>query len=162
VSTTPDFSVAVSPSSVTVAPGGTATLTVTTAKVNSSTQTVSLSVSGLPSGVTGSFNPTSVTAGGSSTLTLTASSTASGSGTVTNPPATTWYVMLNGYATYSGVTLTATYSATTNTTPALSNNVPVTGIAGATGSTQFWKLTVPAGQTQVVFSISGGTGDADL
>jgi hypothetical protein len=82
--------------------------------------------------------------------------------TFTNPAATTWYVMLNGYATYSGVTLTATYAATTNTTPSLSNNVPVTGIAGATGSNQYWKLTVPAGQTRVVFSISGGTGDADL
>ena len=44
----------------------------------------------------------------------------------------------------------------------LSNNIPVTNISGASGSQQFWKLTVPAGQTQVVFNISGGTGDADL
>ena len=46
--------------------------------------------------------------------------------------------------------------------PVLSNNIPVTNISGASGSQQFWKLTVPAGQTQVVFNISGGTGDADL
>ncbi|MBV8757976.1 MAG: pre-peptidase C-terminal domain-containing protein [Deltaproteobacteria bacterium] len=80
--------------------------------------------------------------------------------TFTSPAAGTWYVMVNGYAAYSGVTLKATWGA--DTTTALSNNVPVGGISGATGSQQYWKLTVPAGQTQVVFQISGGTGDADL
>src|SRR5207237_9034419 len=78
----------------------------------------------------------------------------------TNPAAGNWFIMLNGFAAYSGVTLKATY-ATDNTTP-LGNNVPVTNISGASGSQQFWKLTMPAGQTQVVFNISGGTGDADL
>ncbi|TMB28893.1 MAG: hypothetical protein E6J62_16955 [Deltaproteobacteria bacterium] len=68
--------------------------------------------------------------------------------------------MLNGFAAYSGVTLKATYA--TDTTTPLGNNVPVTNISGASGSQQFWKLTVPSGQTQVVFNISGGTGDADL
>jgi hypothetical protein len=58
------------------------------------------------------------------------------------------------------VTLKATYAADT-TTP-LTNGVPVTGISGASGSQQFWKLAVPAGQAKVVFTISGGTGDADL
>src|SRR5207248_3331427 len=77
-----------------------------------------------------------------------------------NPAAGNWFIMLNGFASYSGVTLKATY-ATDNTTP-LGNNVPVTNISGASGSQQFWKLTVPSGQTRVVFQISGGTGDADL
>jgi hypothetical protein len=81
----------------------------------------------------------------------------------TNPAAGNWYIMLNGYAAYSGASLKASYSGgTTNTTPSLTNNTPVTGISGATSSQQFWKLTVPAGQSQVVFTISGGTGDADL
>jgi hypothetical protein len=40
--------------------------------------------------------------------------------------------------------------------------VPVSGIAGATGSQQYWKLTVPSGQSRFVFQISGGSGDADL
>jgi len=44
--------------------------------LNGSTQTIALSVSGLPTGVTGSFNPGSVTAGASSTLTLTAAASA--------------------------------------------------------------------------------------
>jgi hypothetical protein len=78
----------------------------------------------------------------------------------TNPAAGNWYVMLRGYASYSGVTLRGSFGA--DTTTVLSNGVPVTGISGAQGSQQFWKLTVPAGRTQVVFQISGGTGDADL
>jgi len=40
--------------------------------------------------------------------------------------------------------------------------VPVAGISGASGSQQFWKLPVPAGKTSLTFTISGGTGDADL
>ena len=256
----PDFSVSISPASNTVAAGGSVAYTVSTGALNGSTQSISLSVSGLPAGVTGSFSANPVTAGGSSTLTLTAASTAAAttatftvtgtSGTVshsasasvtvtaangdtqlqngvavtnlsgatnsqqfffiavpagqasltvqisggtgdadlyvrfgahpttstfdcrpfingnnetcsfTNPAAGNWFIMLNGFATYSGVTLKATYAVDT-TTP-LSNNVPVTNISGASGSQQFWKLTVPSGQTQVVFNISGGTGDADL
>jgi serine protease len=80
--------------------------------------------------------------------------------TATNPSAGTWWVMLRGYTAYSGVTLKGTYSA--SGLPVLVNGVPVTAIAGATGSTQFWRLTVPAGQAKVVFTISGDTGDADM
>ena len=69
-----------------------------------------------------------------------------------------YYVMVRGFSTFSGVTLTGR----TATTPALTNGVPVTNISGATGSEQFWKLSVPAGKTSLVFTISGGTGDADL
>jgi len=68
--------------------------------------------------------------------------------------------MLNGFTAYAGVTLVATFGA--DTTTALGNNVPVTNLSGASGSQAFFKLTVPSGQTRVVFSISGGTGDADL
>jgi hypothetical protein len=44
----------------------------------------------------------------------------------------------------------------------LQNGVPVTGISGASGSQQFWTMSVPAGATNLVFQISGGTGDADM
>ena len=44
----------------------------------------------------------------------------------------------------------------------LQNGVPVTGISGATGSQQFWTMDVPSGASNLVFQISGGTGDADL
>ena len=44
----------------------------------------------------------------------------------------------------------------------LTNNVTVTGLSGATGSFTNYKITVPAGQTQLKITMSGGTGDADL
>ncbi|HEY0480218.1 MAG TPA: PPC domain-containing protein [Kofleriaceae bacterium] len=259
VTTTPDFNVALSPTSATVAAGGSTTVSVTTATINSSTQSIALSVAGLPSGVTGAFNPATVTAGGSSTLTLTAAATASGAATYTvtgtsgstshtangslsvssgggttvlgngvaltnlsgasgqqsqfsivvpagqslltvkisggtgdadlyvragtaptlqtfdcrpfisgnnetctvnSPAANTYFIMVNGFSAYTGVTLVATFGA--DATTALTNNVPVTGLSGASGSQKLFKLTVPAGQTSVVFQISGGTGDADL
>jgi hypothetical protein len=40
--------------------------------------------------------------------------------------------------------------------------VPVSGISGATGSQQFWTMSVPAGASNLQFQTSGGTGDADL
>jgi vibriolysin len=44
----------------------------------------------------------------------------------------------------------------------LSNGQTVTGIAGATGSWTYYKITVPASQTLLKITMSGGTGDADL
>jgi len=256
-----DFSIAASPTSVSVAQGGAGSSTISTATTSGAAQTVSLSVTGAPAGVTATLSPTSVTSGASSTLSISATSTAttgtftltvtgsaasgSHSATVsltvtaaaggatplsngvavtnlsgatnsqqffvlavpagqtsltfqisggtgdadmyvrfgaqpttatfdcrpfvngnaetcsfTNPAAGNWFVMLNGFSAYSGVTLRGTFAA--DTTTALTNGVPVTGISGASGSQQFWKLTVPAGKTQVVFQTSGGTGDADL
>ncbi len=68
--TSSKFSMSLSASSGSVADGGSTTATVSTATTSGSAQSVALSVSGLPSGVTASFNPTSVTSGSSSALTL--------------------------------------------------------------------------------------------
>ncbi|MBF9068097.1 carbohydrate binding domain-containing protein [Streptacidiphilus fuscans] len=82
--TTNDFSLAVSPGSASVQQGASATATVSTAVTSGSAQSVSLSASGAPSGVSVAFSPTSVTAGGSSTLTATVgSSVAAGSYPIT-------------------------------------------------------------------------------
>ena len=83
--------------------------------------------------------------------------------TVTNPAAGTYYVLLNGYSAYSGVSLTATYSTTGGGgggDPLLTNGQAIT-ISGATSSAQYWRITVPAGKTLTI-TTSGGTGDADL
>jgi vibriolysin len=84
--------------------------------------------------------------------------------TIANPTAGTWYVLLSAYATYSGVTLTGTYSASggTCTGATLQDGVPISNISGATGSSQTWKMCVPAGKSTLTFNISGGTGDADM
>jgi hypothetical protein len=76
--TTNDFSIAVSPSSGSLTAGQSTTATVSTAVTAGSAQTVSLSASGVPSGATASFNPTSVSSGASSTLTLTTSASTPG------------------------------------------------------------------------------------
>jgi hypothetical protein len=82
--------------------------------------------------------------------------------TINNPDAATWYIMLKGYAAYTGVTIVATYSGAPEDVTPLTNGVPVTGLAGATGSEEFYKIDVPAGQEFLNIEISGGTGDADL
>jgi hypothetical protein len=256
-----DFSISASPSSTTIAAGSSGSVTIGTATTSGVAQTVNLSVSGAPSGVTATLTPTSVSSGQSATLSISTTSaaaagtftltvtgsatsgshsaavsltvtTAGGGPTVlsngvgvgnlsgaqnsqrffvlnvpasqstlsfrisggtgdadlyvrfgaqpttatfdcrpfvtgnnetctfTNPAAGNWFVMLNGFAAYSGVTLVGTFAADT-TTP-LSNGVTVSGISGASGSQQFWKLTVPAGKTSLNIHIAGGTGDADL
>jgi cellulose 1,4-beta-cellobiosidase len=73
-STTPDFSLSASGTSVMQAT--TATSSVTVLPVNGFSGTVALSVTGLPAGVTASFSPASVTGAAISTLTFTASATA--------------------------------------------------------------------------------------
>ena len=44
----------------------------------------------------------------------------------------------------------------------LNNGVPITGLAGAASSTQFFTVQVPAGATNLVVASSGGSGDADM
>ncbi len=82
--TTNDFSINANPASLTIAQGSNGTSTISTAVTSGSAGTVSLTASISPAGPTASLNPTSVTAGGSSTLTVTVGSTvAAGSYTVT-------------------------------------------------------------------------------
>jgi hypothetical protein len=77
--------------------------------------TVQLAASGLPSGATASFNPASVTAGGSSTLTL---------GTSASTPAGTYSVTVTGTA--GSTTHSATYTLTVNGTGGGGGTVTVT------------------------------------
>lgn len=81
----PTFTLSASPSSQTVAAGSNTSYTVTAAPVNGFTGTVSLSVTGLPTGASGTFSPSSIGGGsGSSTLNVsTTSSTAAGAYTLT-------------------------------------------------------------------------------
>jgi F5/8 type C domain/Ricin-type beta-trefoil lectin domain len=78
-----DFSLSVTPGSASVAPGSATTATVATTKVAGTAQAVALSASGAPAGVTVSFNPSPVTAGGSATMTVAVAAGATGSATIT-------------------------------------------------------------------------------
>jgi hypothetical protein len=77
---TPNFALSASPNSLTITQGTSGASTITVTPLNGFSGSVSLSASGLPSGVTAAFgtNPTNTT----STMTLTATSTAT-TGTVT-------------------------------------------------------------------------------
>ncbi len=44
----------------------------------------------------------------------------------------------------------------------LTNGTTVTGLSGTLDSQRFFKIDVPAGQQSLVFTLSGGTGDADM
>ncbi|HXH80162.1 M20/M25/M40 family metallo-hydrolase [Nocardioides sp.] len=105
--TTPtnDYSVSLSPASGSVQPGASVSATVNTQTTAGSAQSVSFSTSGLPSGATVSFNPTSVQTGSSSSMAIqTAASTPTGTYTVTvtasgNPIKTATYSLAVGSST---------------------------------------------------------------
>ncbi len=112
-----DFSLTASPGSASVAPGGTATTTVTTHVTAGAAQNVNLTASGAPAGVTLSFSPASVTAGGSATLTAhAAASAAAGSYPVTvtgtgasGSRTTTWTLTVTGSGGTGGSLVNGTF-----------------------------------------------------
>jgi hypothetical protein len=113
--TTPDYTIAAAPASLTVTRGSNGTSTITLNSLNGFNSATTLSASGLPSGVTSSFstNPVTPPANGSaaSTLTLTASSTA------TTGTATVTVTGTSGSLTHStNITLTVNAAATRNFT----------------------------------------------
>lgn len=87
---TDNFSIAANQTSGSVAAGSSATATMSTTLTAGSAQTINLSASGLPSGATASFNPASVTSGGSSTLAISTS---------TSTPAGTYPITITGTGT---------------------------------------------------------------
>jgi uncharacterized membrane protein len=75
-----DFTISASPSSQSANQGGTANYAVTLTPLNGFSNTVSLSISGLPAGATATFTPASLAGSGTSTLAIaTSTSTPSGS-----------------------------------------------------------------------------------
>jgi serine protease len=84
--------------------------------------------------------------------------------TFATPQVGTYYVMVNAYASFTGLSLTGSYSTGGGGGGgSLTSGVPVTGLAAATGSwSTIYTLVVPSGKTKVTFTITGSTGDADL
>lgn len=126
--TTPDFSLALNPASGSVQPGASATSTVSTATTGGSAQTVQLTASGAPSGVTVSFSPSSVTSGGSSTMTV---QVASGAANGTYP-----------------ITVTGTGSATHSVTYQLTVGGTTTPPTGCDNTEYTYQGTLADGQAQ--------------
>ncbi|MBO1415951.1 glycosyl hydrolase family 18 protein [Streptomyces sp. FH025] len=121
---TNDFSVAVNPNSGTVKAGSSTSATIATSVTAGSAQSVNLSVSGAPAGVTATVTPGSVTAGSGATLNI---STTSAAAAGTYPLTVT--------ATAPSGTHTATYSLT------VTGATPSTGVVNGgleTGSLAPW------------------------
>jgi hypothetical protein len=144
----PSFTLTASPTSVSVAQGSAATSTITVVPQNGFTGNVTMSASGLPSGVTAAFNPNPTAT--SSTLTLTASATAAtGTSTVT--------------VTGTSSSLTATTNVSVTVTS--SGSGPVVSLSptslawsnvvvGATGSTKTVTLTNTGTATLNISSVA--------
>ncbi|MET8699500.1 glycosyl hydrolase family 18 protein [Kitasatospora sp. NPDC004723] len=117
-----DFSVGVNPAAGSVAAGSSASATVNTGVVSGSAQSVALSVSGAPAGVTATVNPGSVLAGTPATLTVnTAATTVPG----------TYPLTVTGTAASGSHTATYTLTVTGVTPPGgLANGGLETGSLG--------------------------------
>ncbi|MCP3169594.1 PPC domain-containing protein [Myxococcus qinghaiensis] len=78
---------------------------------------------------------------------------------VSAPLSGTWYVMVRGYKVFSGAKLVGTVVPPVT---ALINGQPVLSLSAAKDVNLFYKLEVPAQQTSLKVTLTGGTGDADL
>jgi len=118
---TPDFTIAVSPATLSIAQGAAGTSTITTTVLGNFNNALSLSVSGLPAGVTGAFSPNPITSpgSGSSTLNLTVGASA---------PIGTFSLIVTG--TGSSITHTVPLTLTIPQTFTITSSV-----AGGTGGT---------------------------
>ncbi len=75
----------------------------------------------------------------------------------------TYHVSIRAYSTFSGVTLTGSYTAGGGGGGnVLANGVPKTGLGATTGNWVHYTMVVPAGATGLKFTTSGGSGDGDL
>jgi hypothetical protein len=141
---TPNFALSASPTTLSVAQGGTNSTTISTTVSGGFNSAISLSATGLPAGVTASFSPASIAApgSGSSTLTFTASSTATtGTSTVT--------INASGGGVSHSTTVSLTVSATA--TPNFSLSASPASLSVATGG---------SGTSTISTSVSGGFNSA--
>jgi hypothetical protein len=123
---TSDFSISASPASVSATQGFATTTTVSTTVSGGFNSSVALSASGVPSGASASFSPTSIAApgSGSSTLTLSAGTAATGTYTLT----------VTGTGGGKTHTTTVSFTVTSASSPDFSLSVSPTSVSAATGA----------------------------
>lgn len=144
-----DFSLSSPSSAVGLPAGRSAPVTIATAVKSGSAETIALTISTLPSGVTAAFAPASVTAGASSTLTLTgAASLGSGSSsfqvTGTAPSAT--HMLGFTLTTYTPPTVAVTSPTAGATVGGL---VPITATAAVSSGSSVSQIAILVDASQV-------------
>jgi len=135
----PDFGMTASPASASISPGASAVSTIATSTAQGSAQSVALSASGLPAGASATFNPASVTSGGSSTLTIT---------TTAGTPAGYYPVTITG--TGSSATHTASFTMTVAQPDFTIAVSPTSTALGRSSSVAVQVSTVAIGTAQTV------------
>jgi hypothetical protein len=153
-SNTGGFTLSASPANLSIAQSGTGAETITVTDTGGFTGSVTLAVSGLPSGVTASGCTTPITGDGSCVLTLTAPSTASGSATVTVAgtsgalaASTTFGVTFTTKVT-PGFTLSASPTSLSVTQgKTATDTITVADVGGFTGSVTLAASALPSGVT---------------
>jgi hypothetical protein len=165
-----DFSISASPSSGTATQGSSTSSTISTAVTSGSAQTVALSASGLPSGASASFNPTSVSSGGSSGMTVTTSAstpvgtyTITVTGTGTSATHTTTFGLTVSAPVIGGITNggfeTGTFSGWTRSGAATSI---VTTSHSGTYAAQLGGTSPTSGDSRIAQTFTASTGSASL
>ncbi|MFP2923732.1 PPC domain-containing protein [Pyxidicoccus sp. 3LG] len=82
---------------------------------------------------------------------------------ITSPAEGMWFVTVRGVAAYTGVSLTGYATPIPEAAlVSLSSGQPVTGLSVPAAGVRFFSLDVPAGQSRVAFTLTGGTGEAVL
>jgi hypothetical protein len=139
----PDFAISASPASVSATQGFATTTTVSTTVSNGFNSAVALSASGVPSGASASFSPTSIAApgAGSSTLTLSAGTAAAG----------TYSITVTGTGGGKTHTTPVSFTVTAASSPDFSLAVSPTSVSAAAGSNA---------TTTVSTTVSGGFNSA--
>ncbi len=168
---TPDFTLAASPSSVTVTAGSSASYTATVSALNGFSGSVSLTANGLPSGATASFTPAAVSGSGSSTLAVsTSATTPAGTYTLTTMGTsgslshiTSVTLMVNAQPVPDFTLSASPASQTVTAGNSTSYTVSVSAINGFSGSVGLSVSGVPAGATASFNPSSvSGTGSSTL
>ncbi len=150
----PTFTISASPASVSVVQGNSGTSTITTAVSGGFDSAIALSATGQPTGVTVTFNPTSIAAPGSGTSTVTlavASTTATGTYTIT----------VSGAG--GGVTQTTTISLTVTSSVSADFSISasptaITEAQGATGTVTITTAALGSFDSAITLSATGQGG----
>lgn len=83
--------------------------------------------------------------------------------TIATPQATTYHVQLSAYSGFSGLTLSANYTAGTGTGNQILNNGETrSNLVGAANSETLFQLVIPTNASNLAIVTSGGSGDVDL
>jgi PKD repeat protein len=146
----PSFSIAASPSSLSVQQGSNGSVSINTSALNGFNNGVALSVSGLPANVTPTFTPASIAAPGSGSSTL---NFAVGASAATGTYTLTVTGTGGGVTKTTPVTLTITASAVNFSISANPSSITVTVKGGSSSSTI--SATVLQGAPTIALSASG-------